>query len=95
MNLVFLLAMHVRSPISQITTAPEFQKLVKDMKKKHCLGKEQKEAQAEEQRWKADANAALEHWKAQLLKRYNEGCITLAAGGVPKKLWPKKLTQPM
>jgi hypothetical protein len=56
---------------------------------------------AEERKKKADANAALEHWKAQLIERYNEDmasykeeCATLAADGVPKKFWPKKPTHP-
>jgi len=79
----------------QIATAPEFRKLVKDMQEKHRL-EEQKEARAEERK-KADANAALNHWKSQLVERYNEDmasyseeCATLAADGVPKKFWPKK-----
>ncbi len=54
-----------------------------------------------ERKKKADANAALEHWKGQLIERYNEDmasyneeCATLAADGVPKKFWPKKPTHP-
>ena len=85
----------------QIITAPEFQKLVKDMKEKLHLEKEQKEVRATERKKKADANAALEHWKGQLIERYNENmasyneeCATLAADGVPKKFWPKKPTHP-
>ena len=76
----------------QIVTAPEFQKLVKDMQEKLHLEKGQKEARATERKKKADPNAALEHWKGQLLERYNEDmasyneeCATLAADGVPKK----------
>ena len=66
------------------------------MQEKYCLEKEQKEARAEERK-KADANAALDHWKSQLVERYNEDmasyseeCATLAADGIPKKFWPKK-----
>jgi hypothetical protein len=56
---------------------------------------------AEERKRKADANAALEDRKAQLIKGYNEDmasykdeCASLAADGVPKKFWPKKPTHP-
>ena len=52
---------------------------------------------AEERKRKADANAALKDWKAQLIKRYDEDmasykeeCNALAAESVPKKFWPKK-----
>ena len=86
---------------AQIVTAPEFQKLVKDMQEKLHLEKEQKEVRATERRKKADAKEALEHWKGQLIERYNENmasyneeCATLAADGVPKKFWPKKPTHP-
>jgi len=86
---------------AQIVTAPEFQKLVKDMQEKLHLEKEQKEVRAKERKKKADANAALEHWKGQLIERYNEDmasyneeCATLAADGVPKKFWPKKPPHP-
>ena len=85
----------------QIATAPEFQKLVKDIQEKKSLEKKQKEARAEERKKKADANAALQHLKAQQIERYNEDmasyqeeCATLAADGVPKKFWPKKPTHP-
>ena len=86
---------------AEIVTAPGFQKLVKDMQEKLHLEKGQKEAQAKERKKKADANVALEHWKGQILERYNEDtasyneeCATLAADGVPTKFWPKKPTHP-
>src|SRR5882757_8483132 len=92
---------HLFDGRAQITTAPEFRKLVKDMQEKNRLEKEQKEVWAEERKKKADANAALGDWKARLVERYNEDmasyneeCATLAADGVPKKLWPKKPTHP-
>ena len=85
---------HLFDGRAQITTAPEFRKLVKDMQEKNRLEKEQKEVRAEERKKKADANAALGDWKARLVERYNEECATLAANGVPKKFWPKKPTHP-
>ena len=60
---------------AQIITVPEFQKLVKDIQEKLHLKKEQKEAQAKERKKKADAIAALGHWKGQLLERYNEDIV--------------------
>jgi len=92
---------HLMDGREQIATAPEFHKLVKDMQEKKQLEKEQKEAWAEERKKKASANAALQHQKAQRIKRYNEDmasyqeeCTTLAANGVLKKFWPKKPTHP-
>jgi hypothetical protein len=92
---------HLFKGKAQIVTAPEFQKLVKDIQEKHHLEKERKEMRAEERKRKADANAALEDQKAQLIERYKEDmasyedeCAALAADGVPKKFWPKKPTHP-
>ena len=85
---------------AQIVTAPEFQKLVKDIQEKQHFEKERKGMRAEERKNKADANAALKDWKAQLIKRYEdmvsykEECDALAADGVPKKSWPKKPAHP-
>jgi len=71
------------------------------MQEKRHLEEEQEEVQAKERRKKADANAALEHRKRQLIERYNEDmasyneeCTTLASDGVPKKFWLKKPTCP-
>jgi len=71
------------------------------MQEKYCLEKEQKEACTEERK-KVGANAALDHWKSQLVERYNEDmasyseeCATLTADGIPKKFWPKKPSHPM
>ena len=92
---------HLFKGKAQIVTAPEFQKLVKDIQEKHHLEKERKELRAEERKRKADANAALEDQKAQLLERYKEDmasykeeCASLAADSVPKKFWPKKPAHP-
>ena len=92
---------HLLDGRAQIATAPEFQKLVKDIQEKNDLEKKQKEARAEERKRKADANVALQHWKAQQLETYSEDmasyqeeCATLAADGVPKKFWPRKPTHP-
>ena len=86
----------------QIITAPEFQKLVKDIQEKRHLEKDRKERRAEERKRNADANAALKDQKAQLIERYNEDmashkeeCAALAADGIPKKFWPKKPAHPM
>ena len=89
--------MHLFKGKAQIITAPEFQKLVKDIQEKQHLEKERKEVRAQERKRKADASVALEDQKAQLLERYHEDmasyeeeCAALAADGVPKKFWPKK-----
>ena len=51
---------HLFKGKAQFVTAPEFQKLVKDIQEKQHLEKERKEMRAEERKRKADANAALE-----------------------------------
>ena len=94
---------HPDNPPSAMThaKATTYSKEKLQRQRKHCLEKEQKEAQAEERNKKSDMNAALQHQKAQLIERYNEDmasydeeCAALAADGVPKKFWPKKPTHP-
>ena len=63
---------HLLGGKAQISTAPELQKLVKEIQEKKHLEKKQREAQAEERKRKANANVALQHWEAQQIKRYNE-----------------------
>ena len=85
---------------SQATLKIEASK-AKELALRHALAMYQEALASNEVLSVHDANAALQHWKAQQIKRYNEDmasyqeeCATLAADGVPKKFWPKKPTHP-
>ena len=77
---------HLLGGKAQITTAPEFQKLVKGIQEKNHLEKEQKEAQAEERKRKADVNAALQHQKAQQIERYKKIWCLIRKNAPPLQL---------
>ena len=85
---------------SQATFKREASK-AKELALQHTLAMYQEALASNEVLSVCDANAALQHWKAQQIERYNEDivsyqeeCTTLAADGVPKKFWPKKPTHP-